>query len=70
MNEREIGECFFRMKNALEFYADIEKYDARVEEDMSVMRFDKGRRARSALKKCEMVSKKILRPESKIQKHN
>ena len=70
MTEREIEECFFKMKNTLEFYADIEKYDTRAEEDMSVMRFDKGRRARSVLKKCEMVSKRILQPESKIQKHN
>lgn len=70
MNKREIAECFFKMKNTLEFYADIEKYDIKVEDDMSVMRFDKGRRARSVLKKCEMVSKRILQPESKIQKHN
>lgn len=68
MTKKEVVDCFLAMKEVLEFYSDRNNYRADVEEDMSIMRFDEGKKARQVLKICEAVSKRILQPESKLQR--
>jgi|TARA_R100000750_G_C2332517_1_gene90703 hypothetical protein len=67
MIKKEAVDCYLQMKSVLEFYADRDNYKVKAEEDMSIMRFDEGEKARLVLKACETISKRILLPEPKLQ---
>ena len=60
MSNKEVATCSVRMKNALEFYAKRDNYSAEVEENMSKIRTDEGKKARDTLKLCDLASKEIL----------
>jgi len=68
MTKKEVIDCFLQMKDALNFYANRDNYNADVEEDISLIRFDEGKKARRVIRKCQQVSKRILQPESKLRK--
>jgi len=68
MTKKEVVVCYLGMKKVLEFYAERENYSVEVEEDMSRVRADGGKKARDILTLCGSASKRILQPESRLQK--